>query len=131
MRNAGRVGAWTKRWQAEELVCQLAVFAGQTWQADAGEVTLAGDGSCRDAGAARQARVVEARVWQEAVDVDLGVAALAGQDVAQLTLVLRAHPIVVVVLHISRVYHWWHIKWTWSAEAWHAETTVKASGSHW
>jgi len=76
---------------------QLAVLAGEARLAHAGEVGSGVDGLRGHAGAARQARVVGARVGHEAVAVGGRVAALAGQDVAQLAAGAAAHPVVVVV----------------------------------
>jgi hypothetical protein len=65
--------------------------------ADAGEVTVSGDGDSVHAGTSRQAWVVSARVWQEAVGLGDRVAAETAQDIADLAETVRANPIVVVI----------------------------------
>jgi hypothetical protein len=91
---------------ADEVISgQLAVFAAQTWHANASEVLSVIDGPGWDAGTSSQAWRVQAAVWQEAVGIDGWIAALGAENVTQLAVWWGccANPIVVVVVVVADV----------------------------
>lgn len=97
---------WREELRAHKVVGgELAVLAGEAGHADAGEVVAVVEGARGNAGAAGEAGRVHAGVGQEAVGVDVGVAALGAEDVAQLAVVGRgrADPVVVVVVVVAHV----------------------------
>jgi hypothetical protein len=97
---------WGEELSANEVVSgQLAVLAGQTWHADASEVFSVVEGLGWDTGTAGQAWCVQASVWQEAVGVNVWIAAFGAEDVAQLAVwwLGCADPIVVVVVVVADV----------------------------